>query len=93
MDLSRYAALFQTESREHLGSCAQALLEWERDLKATEPVVTVFRGMHTFKGMAAAMGFNHLTELAHRTETLLDVVRSDPGSALARVAGPALSNR
>ena len=81
MDLSRYAALFQTESREHLGSCAQALLEWERDLKATEPVVTVFRGMHTFKGMAAAMGFNHLTELAHRTETLLDVVRSDPGSA------------
>jgi len=81
MDLSRYAALFQTESREHLGSCAQALLEWERDLKATEPVVTVFRGMHTFKGMAAAMGFSHLTELAHRTETLLDVVRSDPGSA------------
>jgi two-component system chemotaxis sensor kinase CheA len=56
-------------------------------------VVTVFRGMHTFKGMAAAMGFNHLTELAHRTETLLDVVRSDPGSAIARVAGPALSNR
>jgi HPt (histidine-containing phosphotransfer) domain-containing protein len=37
--------------------------------------------MHTFKGMAAAMGFNQLTELAHRTETLLDVVRSDPGSA------------
>ena len=81
MDLSRYAALFQTESREHLGGCGQALIEWERDLKATEPVVTLFRGMHTFKGMAAAMGFAHLTELAHRTETLLDVIRSDPGSA------------
>ena len=81
MDLSRYAALFQTESREHLSSCGQALLEWERDLKATEPVTTLFRGMHTFKGMAAAMGFTHLTELAHRTETVLDVIRSDPGSA------------
>lgn len=81
MDLSRYAGLFQTESREHLSSCGQALLDWERDLKATEPVVTLFRGMHTFKGMAAAMGFSHLTELAHRTETVLDVIRSDPGSA------------
>ena len=66
MDLSRYAALFQTESREHLSACAQALLEWESDPTATEPVVTLFRGMHTFKGMAAAMGYAHLTELAHR---------------------------
>ncbi len=81
MDLSRYAALFQTESREHLGACSQLLLDWERDPRATEPVVGIFRAMHTFKGMAAAMGYGNLTELAHRAENLLDVLRSDPGAA------------
>ena len=81
MDLSRYAALFVTESREHLGACGQALLEWERDPRATEPVVALFRAMHTFKGMAAAMGYANLTELAHRTESVLDLVRSDPALA------------
>ncbi|MDZ4863662.1 MAG: chemotaxis protein CheA [Gemmatimonadota bacterium] len=80
MDLSRYAALFVTESREQLGACGQALLEWERRPTATEPVVTLFRAMHTFKGMAAAMGYANLTELAHRTETVLDLLRSDPSS-------------
>ncbi len=81
MDLSRYATLFITESREHLGACSQLLLDWERDPRATEPVVGIFRAMHTFKGMAAAMGYSNLTELAHRAESLLDVLRSDPGSA------------
>ncbi len=81
MDLSRYAALFLTESREHLNAASQQLLEWERDPKATEPVVSIFRAMHTFKGMAAAMGYANLTELAHRTENLLDVLRSAPSGA------------
>lgn len=78
MDLSRYAALFVTESREQLSACGQALLEWERNPAAVEPVVSLFRAMHTFKGMAAAMGYSNLTELAHRTESMLDVLRSDP---------------
>lgn len=80
MDLSRYAALFVTESREQLGTCAQALLEWERHPGAAEPVVSLYRAMHTFKGMAAAMGYSNLTELAHRSESVLDLLRSDPAS-------------
>ena len=78
MDLSRYAALFLTESREQLSACGQALLDWERTPGAVEPVVNLFRAMHTFKGMAAAMGYANLTELAHRTESVLDLLRSDP---------------
>ncbi|MFN8651206.1 MAG: chemotaxis protein CheA [Gemmatimonadales bacterium] len=80
MDLSRYAALFLTESREQLSACGQALLDWERTPGAVEPVVNLFRAMHTFKGMAAAMGYANLTELAHRTESVLDLLRSDPAS-------------
>ena len=43
-------------------------------------MVSLFRAMHTFKGMAAAMGYSNLTELAHRTESVLDLLRSDPAS-------------
>ncbi|MEP6572607.1 MAG: chemotaxis protein CheA [Gemmatimonadota bacterium] len=85
MDLSRYAALFLTESREHLRACNQLLLDWEREPRSTEPAAGIFRAMHTFKGMSAAMGYGNLTELAHRAETVLDVLRSDPGSATPEV--------
>ncbi|HMV30678.1 MAG TPA: Hpt domain-containing protein, partial [Gemmatimonadales bacterium] len=85
MDLSRYAALFLTESHEQLGLCGQALLEWERTPGAAEPVVSLFRAMHTFKGMAGAMGYGNLAGLAHRTESVLDLLRSDPAAGRERV--------
>jgi len=76
MDVSKYAALFLAESREHLASCNQHLLEWERDPAATEPVAGLFRAIHTIKGMAATMGYAAVAELAHRAENLLDVLRT-----------------
>jgi two-component system chemotaxis sensor kinase CheA len=78
MDPARYAALFATESREQLAACGRALLEWERTPGGTEPVVALYRAMHTFKGMAGAMGYTRLAEMAHRTETVLDQFRSAP---------------
>lgn len=76
MDLAKYAALFVSESREHLQQCNQLLLAWERDPEATAPVDGLFRAVHSLKGMAATMGFGPLAELAHRAENLLDAVRS-----------------
>ena len=75
MDLSQYAELFLAESREHLSACNQLLLEWERRPTATEPVVGLFRAVHTVKGMAATMGYGRLADLAHRMENLLDQLR------------------
>ena len=75
MDLAKYAALFVSESREHLQSCNQLLLAWERDPEATAPVDGLFRAVHSLKGMAATMGFTPLAELAHRAENLLDAIR------------------
>ena len=75
MDISKYAALFLAESREHLSACNQLLLEWERDPDATEPVGGLFRSIHTIKGMGATMGYTGVAELAHRMENLLDVLR------------------
>jgi two-component system chemotaxis sensor kinase CheA len=76
MDLSKYAALFLAESREHLTSCNQYLLDWERDPAALEPVAGLFRAIHTIKGMAATMGYDSVAALAHRTENLMDAIRA-----------------
>ncbi len=76
MDVSKYAALFLAESREHLSSCNQYLLEWERDPSATEPVAGLFRAIHTIKGMAATMGYAAVADIAHRAENLLDALRA-----------------
>lgn len=75
MDLSRYADLFLTESREHLSAINHALLEFERTAGAAEPVEAIFRAVHTVKGMSATMGYTAVAELSHEMETLLDLVR------------------
>jgi two-component system chemotaxis sensor kinase CheA len=75
MDLSKYAALFLAESREHLTACNSSLLEWERDPSASEPVDRLFRAIHTIKGMAATMGYAPVAQLAHAAENLLDALR------------------
>jgi len=77
MDLSKYAALFVAESREHLKACNSSLLEWEKDPAAPEPVSRLFRAIHTIKGMAATMGYSGVSQLAHRTENLLDGLRQN----------------
>jgi two-component system chemotaxis sensor kinase CheA len=88
MDVSKYAALFLAESREHLSSCNQYLLEWERDPAATEPVAGLFRAIHTIKGMAATMGYTAVADVAHRAENLLDALRAgrvSPGPDLLQL--------
>src|SRR5688572_30127909 len=75
MDLSKYAALFLAESREHLASCNQLLLEWEREPSAGRQVGGLFRAIHTIKGMSATMGYAGVADLAHRLENLLDALR------------------
>ncbi len=77
MDLSKYAALFLAESREHLNACNGSLLEWERAPDSVEPVARLFRAIHTIKGMAATMGYAAVAQLAHSAENLLDALRHE----------------
>ena len=75
MDLSKYAALFLAESREHLSACDRLLLEWEREPASARQVGGLFRALHTVKGMAATMGYAGVAVVAHRLENLLDALR------------------
>ena len=78
MDNLQYAELFLTESREHIAGVNKALLELERDVSgpgAAAAVASIFRAVHTIKGMGATMGYAIVAELAHELETVLDRVR------------------
>ncbi|HWN19553.1 MAG TPA: chemotaxis protein CheA [Gemmatimonadales bacterium] len=85
MDLSKYAALFLAESREHLNACNGSLLEWERAPASVEPVDRLFRAIHTIKGMAATMGYAAVAQLAHSAENLLDALRHERVAATPAV--------
>jgi two-component system chemotaxis sensor kinase CheA len=85
MDLSKYAALFLAETREHLKACNSSLLQWEEEPAAVEPVDRLFRAIHTIKGMAATMGYAAIAQLAHGTENLLDALRQGRTSASPEV--------
>ena len=78
MDNLQYAELFLTESREHVSAVNLALLELERDSSAataSQAVGSIFRAVHTIKGMGATMGYAIVAELAHELETVLDRIR------------------
>jgi two-component system, chemotaxis family, sensor kinase CheA len=66
---------FITESREYIERAELCLLSLENNPDEIEAVNTIFRAFHTVKGTSAFLGLTHLTELAHRAESLLSRVR------------------
>jgi two-component system chemotaxis sensor kinase CheA len=83
LNLAAYVDLFRTEAREHLGEMERTLLALEA-APAPEHFDLLFRGLHTIKGMAAAMGFREVERLAHALES-----RGDPLRAGREVLRPA----
>ncbi|MRS12885.1 MAG: chemotaxis protein CheA [Actinobacteria bacterium] len=74
--MSAYKDVFLSESAEYIQSITDGLLALESNPNDLEPVETVFRGAHSLKGMAAAMGYTRTQELTHKMETLMETVRS-----------------
>jgi two-component system chemotaxis sensor kinase CheA len=66
--MERYRKLFLEESRKHLQSVEELLVASEG---LGENLDTVFREIHSLKGMAASMGYRAMSDLAHRLEDLL----------------------
>ncbi len=76
MDTAKYAALFLSDSQEHLRRCESVLAEWGRTPGELSGVDELFRAFHTIKGMAATMGYARLAAFAHDAESLLEAVRA-----------------
>jgi len=89
LDLAKYRNLFLEEATEHLAEMARALLELEKDSSRAEAIDVVFRMAHSIKGMAATLGYDAISELAHKLEDHMDVYRAagrvESGEGLALV--------
>ncbi len=75
MDMSQYRTLFLTESREHLRSLNDLIVDLEKDTANRETIDAIFRAAHSLKGMAASMEYSDITTLAHKMEDLMERVR------------------
>ena len=79
MDPVKYRNLFLEEATEHLGEIGRALLELEKDPRAGEALDLVFRLVHSLKGMGASLGYDAVSDLAHRLEDRLGRWRARGG--------------
>ncbi|OMC88794.1 chemotaxis protein CheA [Viridibacillus sp. FSL H7-0596] len=77
MDTNQYLEVFIDESKEHLQSCSESLLELEKNPDDLAIVNDIFRNAHTLKGMSATMGFEDLADLTHKMENVLDAIRNE----------------
>ncbi|ANB59523.1 chemotaxis protein CheA [Anoxybacteroides amylolyticum] len=76
MDMSQYLEIFIDESKEHLQTINEQLLELEKSPDDLSIVNEIFRSAHTLKGMSATMGFEDLANLTHQMENVLDGIRN-----------------
>lgn len=76
MDLNQYLEVFIDESKEHLQTCNEQLLELEKNPTDITIVNEIFRSAHTLKGMSATMGYEDLANLTHKMENVLDAIRN-----------------
>ena len=75
MDLSKYRQLYVSETQENLEKISQLLVELETKPNDRRAIDTVFRLVHSIKGMSGTMGYTPVFELAHHLEDLMDRFR------------------
>ncbi len=75
MDMSKYRGMFLSETGEHLKNMNRLLLQLEKAPADGESIDSLFREVHSIKGMAASMGYTTTASLAHHLEDLMDSFR------------------
>lgn len=76
MSNNDYLELFLSEAQEILDTLSRELIHVEQAPNEQKPLEELFRGCHTLKGNAAAMGFDSMVTIAHAMENILSHVRS-----------------
>ncbi len=75
-DMQRYLSTFLDETREHIQSLGDSMLELEKNQEDLAVINNIFRSAHTLKGMSATMGFKRMASLTHKMESVLDKLRN-----------------
>jgi two-component system chemotaxis sensor kinase CheA len=76
MDTNQYLGAFLDEAGDNLEHLNELLLSAEQNQSDMDIINEIFRVAHTFKGMAATMGFQSMAALTHAMEDVLGLVRS-----------------
>ena len=76
LDKSGIIEFFLVEAGEHLQNLNKGLLSLEKDPSGTGMIDELFRAAHTLKGSAAMMGFQGVSDVAHKAEDMLGMFRS-----------------
>jgi len=76
LDPVKYRSLFLEEATEHLSEMSGALMRLEKVPGDADAIDLLFRMVHSVKGMAASLGYNALSELAHHLEDRLGAYRA-----------------
>ena len=76
-DLDDLIRDFVNESREHIGAVETQLLKLEEGAGDADTINEVFRCVHSIKGVAGFLGLDTIQNLAHVTESTLDLVRKE----------------
>lgn len=77
MDMSQYLDIFMEESKEHLQSMNDILMQLENSPSNIDLLNEIFRIAHTLKGMSGTMGFANIASLTHEMENILDAIRNE----------------
>ena len=72
---------FIAEAGEHLNEMEANLIRLESEPGNKEILNDIFRAMHTIKGSSAYLGLNIISELSHKIENLLEILRQGRRSA------------
>lgn len=76
MNKLQYLSIFIEESKDNLQLMSNSLLALEKNPNNLNEVDVIFRGAHTLKGMSAAMGFKTMSELTHKMEDILAIIKN-----------------
>lgn len=85
MDTSQYLELFIDETKEHLQSLNEHILELEKDPENDDTINEIFRAAHTLKGMSGTMGFTRMQRLTHDLENVFQEIRNGNMKANAKL--------
>lgn len=76
MELDQFKEKFIEEASDFIQQLETALLDLEDHPNDADDIASVFRVMHTLKGVSSMYGFNHVSDLVHDLETIFDQIRT-----------------
>jgi two-component system chemotaxis sensor kinase CheA len=76
MDTSQYLDIFLDESKEHLQTLSDQIMELEQNPENMDTINEIFRAAHSLKGMAGTMGYKRMQTLTHDMENVFSEVRN-----------------